>query len=143
VNKNLPDKWIRKSIYDLINNITVDGKTIPCYDTNVTDQGKDFYILISTQSSGQQKINKCEDQWLSTVLVDVFTRYRKSGNTGSRLFAENISDEVRRLTNGLVLDSGSGLNIVWQNTNFAPDISSSTKNEKVFRKLIQYEFLIN
>lgn len=143
MNKNLPDKWIRKSIYGLINNIVVDGNTIPCYDTNVTDQEKDFYVLISTQSSTQQKIEKTEDQWLSTVLVDVFTRYKKAGNTGSRLLAENIGDKIRELTDGLVLDSSSGLSIIWQDTNFLPDISSSTENEKVFRKLIQYEFLIN
>ena len=143
MNKTLPDKWIRKSIYNLINNIIVDGKTIPCYDTTVTDQGKNFYVLISTQSSTQQKIEKTEDQWLSTVLVDVFTRYKKAGNTGSRLLAENIGDKIRELTDGLVLDSSSGLSIIWQDTNFLPDIYSSTKNENVFRKLIQYEFLIN
>ena len=29
--KTLPDQYIRKSIYNAINNIVVDGNTIKCY----------------------------------------------------------------------------------------------------------------
>ena len=28
--KTLPNKWVRKAVFDAINNIEVDGKEIPC-----------------------------------------------------------------------------------------------------------------
>jgi len=143
MSKPLPDKWIRKAVFDQINNIVVDGVTIPCYDTNVTGEKKNAYVLMTTQISPSVNDNKCGIKWNSSLLLDIFTKYQSSGNTGSRLFADNIADEVRNLTQSLVLDPLSGLTIVWQRQDFEPDISSTTENEIVFRKLLRLEFMIN
>ncbi len=142
--KKLPDQYIRKAVYNAINNISVDGKTIPCYDYRVTGRTKkDYYTIISTQTNLVNKANKCEYSWNSSVLIDVFTRYNGSGNPGSRLFADNISDKVRELTDKLSLDVSSDLTIVWQRQSFPNDIVSITKNENVFRKFIRIDFYIN
>lgn len=142
--KKLPDQYIRKAVYNAINNISVDGKTIPCYDYRVTGRTKkDYYTIISTQTNLVNKANKCEYSWNSSVLIDVFTRYNGSGNPGSRMFADNILDKVRELTDKLSLDVSSDLTIVWQRQSFPSDIVSITKNENVFRKFIRIDFYIN
>ena len=143
MDKNLPDKWVRKAISDQINNMVVDGITIPCYDSKVpNNENTNTYVLMTTQTNLQLKENKCEDFWQSSILLDCFVRYIKSGNTGSRLLADNIGDQVRNLVNNLVLDVSSNLFIIFQDTNFENDIVSDTKNEIVYRKLIRIELTI-
>jgi len=79
----------------------------------------------------------------SSILIDVFTSYKGSGNTGSRLLSDNIMDAVRNATNDLILDVSSGLVIQRQTQDFPNDIVSITKNENVFRKLMRLELTIN
>lgn len=142
--KSLPDKYIRKAIYNAINNIVVDGKTIKCYDYRVTGKTiPDYYTIITTQTNQVIKSNKCENAWQSSVLIDVFTKYNGTGNTGSRLFADNILDAVKTATDNLTLDVASGLSIVWQTQSFPNDLVSLTKTENVFRKFLRIEFYIN
>lgn len=144
MNKTLPDKYIRKAIHSAINNMVVDGKTIRCFDYRVTGRKiPDYYTLITTQTNQVNKANKCEYAWESSVLIDIFTRYEGAGNPGSRLFADNILDKVRELTDSLTLDVSSNLKIVWQKQGFPNDIVSLTKTENVFRKFIRIEFYIN
>lgn len=140
--KALPDKWIRKAVFDAVNNITVDGETIFCYDTRLTGKSKDNYILLSTQSNEVDKRTKCGYDWQSQILIEVYTRYNLTGNTGSRLLADNIMDEVRSLTDTLTLDGASGLDIVTQAQSFPSDLVSETNNEIITRKFIRIEFLI-
>lgn len=142
--KKLPDQYIRKAVFDAINNITVNGKTIPCYDYRVTGSKiPKFYTLITTQTNLVNKANKCEYSWESSVLIDVFTKYNVSNNPGSRKMADDILDKVRELTDSLTLDVSSGLTIVWQKQSFPPDLVSFTKTENVFRKFQRIEFYIN
>ena len=141
--KSLPDKYIRKAIYDAINGVVVDGNTILCYDTRVSGKSNDNYVILSTQSSNVAKDTKCGYKWESNILIDIITRYKLSGNTGSRLLADNILDKVRELTDTLVLDVASGLTIVTQAQSFPNDLVSTSENEIVYRKFIRIEFLIN
>lgn len=144
MNKNLPDKWIRKAVYDAINNISVDGNIIPCYDSKVTGRNKKpHYVLITTQNNIAENVNKCEKQWRSFILLDIVTTYKNSGNTGSRLLADNILDEVRNLTDNLTLDVSSGLKIVWQKDTFPNDIVTITDNNSIYRKFLRIELYIN
>mgnify|MGYP001815209629 CR=1 FL=1 len=140
--KALPDKWVRKAIYNAVNNIVVDGKTIPCYDSRVTSNGVNNYTLMTTQTNTVDKSNKCAYDWNSSILIEVYTKYGLNGNTGSRLLADNILDKVRELTDTLVLDAVSGLDIVTQTQSFPNDLTSETTNEIIFRKFIRIEFLI-
>ena len=146
MNKSLPDKWIRKAISDAINNIVVDTITIPVFDTRVTrDVNSEMpmhYILMTTQSNDVDKASKCEYLWSSSILIDVITSYDLPGNPGSRLLADNILDAVRSGTLNLSLDAASGLEIINQSQNFPNDISTITKNESIFRKLMRLELKI-
>lgn len=144
MDKNLPSKWIRKAIYNAVNNVTINNENIKCYDSRIP--GKSIpknYILMSSQSSDVDKANKCESRWESSILLDIVTTYKSSGNTGSRLLADEITDAVRNLTKALVLDPASGLVIRNQTQSFPNDIVTITDNENIFRKFIRIEFTIN
>ena len=143
MNLPLPDKEVRKAIHDLIDGITVDSKTIKCYDSRVTGSTiPDYYVLMTTQTNVVDETVKCGDRWESSILLDIVTRYGSVGNTGSRLFADNIADAIRALlVNKLTL--GQGLNVVNQKLNFPNDLSSVTDNENIFRKFIRVELIIN
>jgi len=140
--KSLPDKYIRKAIYTAINGIVVDGEAILCYDSRVTGKGVDNYTLMTTQTNSVDKRTKCGYDWQSSILIEVFTRYKLTGNTGSRLLADNILDEVRSLTDSLTLDVASGLDIVTQIQSFPNDLITETTNEIIIRKFMRIEFLI-
>lgn len=144
MNKSIPNKWVRKAVFSLVNNIVVNGNTIKCYDTRVTGRTiPQHYILLSTQSSDVIKANKCEYSWDSDILIDIVTTYKNKGNTGSRLLADDILDKVRDLTKDLQLDVSSGLNIVWQKQSFPDGLPTITDNKCVFRKFMRIEFYIN
>lgn len=143
MSKTLPDKWLRQAVFNQINNIVVDGVTIPCYDYNVTGTPSNAYVLLTSQQSPSVNDNKCGIKWNSSILIDIVTKYQLSGNTGSRLLADNIADQVRSLTSNLILDVTSGLIIVWQRQDFEPDLNQETENEIIFRKLLRIECLIN
>jgi len=140
--KLLPDKWIRKAIFDVVNDIVVDGETIKCFESRVSGSNLANYILLTVQSNEVDKSIKCGDRWESSILIEIYTRYLLTGNTGSRLFVDNITDEVRSLTDNLVLDTASGLTIVTQNQSFPDDIVDTDDSYMFYRKFIRKEFLI-
>ena len=142
--KPLPDKWVRKAVYDAINNMVVDTIEIPCFDTRVVaNGGANHYVLMTTQTNSVDKTTKCENSYESSILLDIVTSYDGAGNVGSRLLADNIADKVRELTDNLTLDVASGLTILKQTQDFPNDIATITDTENVFRKLIRLELFIN
>ena len=142
--KQLPDKYIRKAIYNAINGITVNGYSIPCFDTRVPNNDKrNYYVIMSTQSNEVDKSSKCGYKWQSQILLDITTIYDIDGNTGSRLMADEILNTVRQNTDSLVLDVASGLQIITQKQSFPSDLQSTSINNVVYRKFIRIEFLIN
>lgn len=144
MDKILPDKWIRKAVYNAVNNIVVDSLTIPCYDGRVVGNIiPDHFILLSTQTSQTNQIIKSERSWESSILIDIVTTYKSSGNPGSRILADNILDAVRNATNNLVLDASCGLVIQMQTQDFPNDIITVSGNENIFRKLMRIELTIN
>mgnify|MGYP003632133271 CR=1 FL=1 len=143
MDKVIPDKWVRKAVFTALNNITVNGNTIKCYDTRVTGRNiPDHYILMSTQTNTTSKQNKCEWFYESSILIDIVTSYKLPGNSGSRLLADDILDSARNLTQSLALDVTSGLSIITQTDDFPNDISTTTENENIFRKFLRLELLI-
>ena len=150
MDKNIPDKWVRKAIYTAINNMTVldqlnsQSLQVPCFDSRVpTNNYKDYYVLLTTQTNRVDKRTKCDYNWESSILLDIVTKYSGSGNPGTRLFSDNILDKARELTNNLVLDAASNLAVIRQTQDFPNDIVSFTPDENVFRKLMRIEFFIN
>ena len=146
MNKSLPDKWVRKAVYDAINDIVVDGFEIPCYDSHVVyDAQKDepaHYVLMTTQTNEVDKANKCEWAWESSILLDIITSFSGAGNNGSRLLADNIAEACRSALEDLQLDAGSGLEINRITMNFPADIVTDTNAEVLFRKFIRLELRI-
>ena len=141
--KSLPDKWVRKAIFSKLNGIVVSGNTIPCKDTRVTGNNiPQHYILMTTQTNSVDKANKCEFFWESSILLDIITTYDGTGNTGSRVLADDILDEVRNLTNNLVLDAASGLKVIIQTQDFPNDITTIISKENIFRKFMRLELTI-
>jgi len=140
--KNLPDKYIRKAVYDAINNMAIDGKYIKCYDYRMTGSNYNNYILMTTQSNTVDKRTKCGYDWESSILIEIYTRYKLTGNTGSRLEADNILDKARELTNELILDVESNLEIITQRQSFPNDLITETDTEIIIRKFMRIEFLI-
>lgn len=143
MDKGLPDKWIRKAVYDAVNGIVVGGVQIPCYDSRVTGKNISSYILLTTQTNTVDDSIKCGNMWESSILIDIVTRYDLNTNNGSRVLADNILDNVRAATNNLTLDTDSNLEIQKQKQNFPNDIVSESKNEIIFRKLMRIELTIN
>lgn len=139
--KSFPDKYIRKGVSSLLNNLNVDGQIIKCYDTRITGPViPDHYIIMSTQTAEVDKDNKCEWFWESSILLDVTTTYGRPGNTGSRLLVDNIMDEVRNQMNSLSLDGG--FTIITQTQSYPNDITTITENELVYRKFLRLTLLI-
>lgn len=144
MNKSLPDKWVRKAVFDAINNIVVDTLTIPCFDSEVPEGLEvDHYVLMTTQTNTVDKSNKCEYWYESSILLDIVTSYTGVGNPGSRLLADNIADAVRSATDVLTLDVASGLVVLRQTQSFPNDVVTKTSVENIFRKFIRIELTIN
>ena len=142
--KQLPDKYIRKAVFDAVNNLVVDTLTIPAFDSRVSGNViPQHFILMTTQNNQVNQMTKCGDVWESSILIDIVTTYDGSGNPGSRLLADNILDAVRNATNNLVLDVSSGLVVQKQIQDFPNDIVTITENENIFRKLMRLELTIN
>lgn len=140
---SLPDKWVRKAVFDALAGMNVSGNEIPTYDSHTTTESPDFYVLMTTQTNNEEGFTKCGSRWASSILLDVITRYQGSGNTGSRLLADEIAEEARSRTENLTLDVLSGLTIKIQNTNFPNDITTNTGTESIFRKFIRLELTID
>lgn len=144
MNKSLPDKWVRKAVFDAINDIVVDTLTIPCFDSEVPEGLEvDHYVLMTTQTNTVDKSNKCEYWYESSILLDIVTSYSGVGNPGSRLLADNIADAVRSATDVLTLDVASGLVVLRQTQSFPNDVVTKTSVENIFRKFIRIELTIN
>jgi hypothetical protein len=148
--KTLPDKWIRKAIYDVINNISVvdemsgDVLVVKCYDSRVmADNDVTQYVLMTTQTNTVDKSTKCGNRWESSILLDIVTTFNGAGNYGSRLLADNILDKVRALTDSLTLDVASGLEVVYQSQDFPNDLVTVTSTENIYRKFMRIELLID
>ena len=139
----LPDKYIRKAIFDLCNGMEVNGNVINFYDSRVTGSTiPNYYVLMTTQTNVMNEQSTCGNRWESSILLDIVTRYYGTGNTGSRVLADDIADEIITLIQPK-LTLGGGLNVIHQTLDLPNDISSVTENENIFRKFIRIELLIN
>lgn len=135
-----PDKWVRKAIYDRIHNMDVNGETVPCYDVSATDYNGNFYTILSTQNKNDNP-TKCVTGWIYSILIDIVSRYRK--NTGSRLMADDMENEILTLLDGMTLDVASGMKVSTIRISSEPDLTNNSTAEIVHRKFLRYELTIN
>lgn len=135
----LPDKHLRKAIFDALNGMTVNGQSIYVYDIRATNYNGNAYVLISTQTNATER-DKCGFSWLSSCELQVVTRNPK--NAGTRLLADDIADAVINALDGISLSVASGLKILDQSFTFPADLTNESEAEIVVQKIIRYEFRI-
>ena len=143
IDLKLPDKFIRQFMFIAFNDTVVNETVLKLYDTRVTGSViPQHYVIMSTQTNTVDDRFKCGYRWNSSILLDVVTRYPSTGNTGSRVLAEDIVNRIRSTLSGGV-NLGDGLNVINTRLDFPPDISSVSKNEVIFRKFVRVELEIN
>ena len=129
-----PDKHIRKAIFDKINNIVVSGKIIPCYDSRGTNAPSN-YVLLTAQTKEVEKATKCGYRWETMLLIEIFTKVTSSGNTGSRVFLNDIEQAVYTLL--LPKLTVSGFENLTQNITFENSLDTPTDTELISRSFLR------
>lgn len=143
MDKTIPDKWIRKAIFDLVEDIDVNGETIEVYDTKVTGADQpNFYVIMSSQTNDVDKSSKCDHNWDSEILLDVRATYDRMGNPGSRVQADDTLDAIRDLVKDIQLDVASGLSITNRILSFPNDLSEIDDSTVIYRKFLRLTLFI-
>ena len=134
-----PDKHIRKAIFDKINNIVVSGKTIPCYDSRATNAPSN-YVLLTAQSKEVLKETKCDYEWETSTLIEIYTKVSSSGNTGSRVLLNDIEQAVYTLLNPKL--TVAGFTNITQNITFENSLETITDTEIIFRSFLRLNLVL-
>ena len=129
-----PDKFIRKAIFDNINNIVVSGKTIPCYDSRGTNAPSN-YVLLTAQTKEVLKETKCNYEWETSTLIEIYTKVSSSGNTGSRVLLNDIEQAIYTLL--LPKLTVQGFTNITQNITFENSLETVTESEIIFRSFLR------
>lgn len=131
-----PDKFIRKAVFDLLNNIVVSDKIIKCFDSRVTGN-EDFteYILMTAQTKEVLKETKCEYEWDTSLLIEIYTKFSSVGNSGSRVLLNDIEQAVIDLLNPKI--TVSGFTNVTQNITYENQLETVTDTENIFRSFLR------
>ena len=129
-----PDKFIRKAISDNINNIVVSGKIIPCYDSRATNAPSN-YVLLTAQTKEVLKETKCEYEWETSTLIEIYTKVSSSGNTGSRVLLNDIEQAIYTLL--LPKLTVQGFTNITQNITFENSLETITDTEIIFRSFLR------
>lgn len=129
-----PDKFIRKAISDNINNIVVSGKIIPCYDSRATNAPSN-YVLLTAQSKEVLKETKCDYEWETSTLIEIYTKVSSSGNTGSRVLLNDIEQAIYTLL--LPKLTVQGFTNITQNITFENSLETITDTEIIFRSFLR------
>jgi len=142
--KQLPDKWVRKAIFDGLNDSQIDSEVIKVYDYRVPiKKAPKVYILMTSQTSTPDRGNKCVIPYTSIIRLEVVTQFASSGNTGSRLLADNTMQLVIDWFNGTdLIDNSSGFILSKKNIDFGTDIQTTLSNYSIFRKVAILSFYL-
>ncbi len=137
-----PDKFIRKAVFDLVNNIIVDTKQIKCFDTRITGNAAlNEYVLMTAQTKEVLKLSKCEYEWETSLLIEIYTKTSSAGNSGSRVLLNNIEQAIYTLL--LPKITVSGFSNVTQNTTFETQLETITDTENIFRSFLRLNLTLS
>jgi hypothetical protein len=137
---DLPDKWVRKMVYDAIIALSPDT---PVYDSRTNADYPANYVLFSTQNNISDPTSKCGYRWNHTLQIDVYGRIAASGNPGSRVAADDLVQVVLNAISDLSFDPASGLHLVRYNVNTPFDSVIDDGSYMVTQKVIQLNCIIN
>jgi len=131
-----PDKEIRLAVHNLVNNIVVNTKTIKCFDSRVTGNvNLKEYILLTAQAKDVLKETKCEYEWSTSLLIEIYTRTSSAGNSGSRVLLNDIESAVSTLLNPKI--TVAGFTNVTQNITYENQLETVTDTENIFRSFMR------
>ena len=140
ITKN-PDKYIRKAVYDLLNNIVVSDKIIKCYDTRVSGNDKpNNYILFTAQTKDIDKATKCGYRWETSLLIEIFTKTSSSGNSGSRVLVNDIEEACYALLTPYL--SLADFNTLNQILSFETQLETVTDTENIYRSFLRLNLIL-
>jgi hypothetical protein len=136
-----PDKFIRTAVFDLVNDITVNGKVIKCYDSRLAGDSKvTEYILLTSQTKEVDKATKCEYRWETSLLIEIFTKTSSAGNSGSRVLLNDIEQAVIDLLNPKI--TVQGFDNMTQNIRYEAQLETITDTEIIFRSLLRLNLIL-
>lgn len=130
-----PDKHIRKSVFDLINNIVVSTKIIKCFDSRLSGVNLNEYVLMTAQTKEVEKNTKCEYRWTTSLLIEIYTKTSSAGNAGSRLLLNDIEQAIYTLLLPKIIVAG--FENLTQNVTFETQLETVTDTENIFRSFIR------
>lgn len=140
MNTIIPDKHIRKEIYDRIHNAEVNGITFKCFDNRVTSSNAKNYFLLSTQLN-QPNRTKCGRGWLNSTEIQVITRSPK--NQGSRVLLDNAVNEVISLLEDFSLPTATGLKVIINDLSVDNELTDFEGAEIINIKIIRLTTTVN
>lgn len=129
-----PDKFIRTAVSDLVNNIVVNTKVIKCFDSRATNAPNN-YVLLTAQTKEVLKETKCDYEWETSILIEIYTKVTSSGNTGSRVLLNDIEQAVYTLLNPKL--TVPGFTNITQNITFENSLETITDTEIIFRSFLR------
>jgi hypothetical protein len=136
----LPDKYIRKEIYDRIHNMDIGGTLFKCYDTRATQSGAMEYTLVSTQLN-QPEDTKCGGGWSNSTEIQVIIITEK--NTGSRVLLDDAVQEVLSELNDFSLPVATGLRVSNSKLSVDNEIIDDVGSKIAYRKIVRMQTTIN
>ena len=139
-NTNLPDKWVRKAIYDAFNGTDVSGNTIEVFDYTVQRKSYPSHFVLLLTQFNEPVDNFCGRSWNHTVQIDVITSFPV--NKGNRELADDITNTLLPLLDTLTLDAASSMEVSRISVSFPGDLRESDTNKVYFRKIINVELEI-
>mgnify|MGYP003503895047 CR=1 FL=1 len=134
-----PDKWIRKYFDTTLSNMVVNNLSVPVYDYRAKNSAPNQYVLLSTQRKDENHNTKCYIGYECEILLDIVTIFQTTGNTGSRLLADDIESEILTRTNNISIEN---FTLISAKKTFPNDLVLTTDTEIIFRKFIRFNLKI-
>lgn len=136
MNADLPNKHIRKEIYDRLNNSTIGGETFPVFTERATNSNSKNYYLISTQLNNQE-FNKCGNGWENSTEIQVIVRRKR--NEGTKVLLDDAVQNVLTELQDFSLPSATGLKVNRIELSIANEIVDERGSEIVYQSIIRME----
>lgn len=132
----LPNKHIRKAIYDVIHNMDVNGTTFPCYTEQTGTNSGNYYTLLSTQLNTQES-TKCGPGWINDTEIQVVVRVPK--NQGSKVLIDDAVDAVITELRDVQLAGASGMRINKRTVDVVQEFSDESATNITYRQIIRFQ----
>lgn len=91
---NNPNKHIRKYFFDTLDNQSVLGVAMQCFDSRQATEDVNACFLLLDQNNDREDETKCNLKVTQALTIEVIQRVPRFGNSGSRLFLDDATNLV-------------------------------------------------